>query len=237
MIPLLKKEITSFFASPMGYLVIGLFLIVNGLFLWVFPGEYNILDAGFADLAAFFELAPWILIFLIPAVTMRTFSEELKLGTMELLTTKPISLRNIVFGKYVGAVLLIMLAIVPTLLYIYTISALGNPAGNWDVGSTICSYIGLLFLVMAFTAIGIFASTLSQNQIVAFIISVFLCFFFYFGFEGIASITAATVVADLGLQAHYSSISRGVIDTRDVIYFISSAALFIVFTILKLEKK
>ena len=237
MIPLLKKEITSFFASPMGYLVIGLFLIVNGLFLWVFPGEYNILDAGFADLAAFFELAPWILIFLIPAVTMRTFSEELKLGTMELLTTKPISLRNIVFGKYVGAVLLIMLAIVPTLLYIYTISALGNPAGNWDVGSTIGSYIGLLFLVMAFTAIGIFASTLSQNQIVAFIISVFLCFFFYFGFEGIASITAATVVADLGLQAHYSSISRGVIDTRDVIYFISSAALFIVFTILKLEKK
>lgn len=237
MLPILKKEIVSFFASPIGYLVIGLFLVINGLFLWVFTGDYNILDAGFADLSAFFELAPWIFIFLIPAITMRSFSEELKLGTLELLLTKPISLRGIVLGKYFGAILLIVIALLPTLLYIYTISELGAPTGNWDVGSTLGSYLGLLFLVFAFTAIGIFASTLSHNQIVAFILGVFLCFLFYFGFEGISTVFASNIITDLGLQHHYTSISRGVVDTRDVVYFFSVAAVFIAFTVLKLQKK
>ncbi|MAZ71531.1 MAG: gliding motility-associated ABC transporter permease subunit GldF [Flavobacteriaceae bacterium] len=236
MLPILKKEITSFFASPIGYMVIGLFLVVNGLFLWVFSGDYNILDAGFADLNPFFELAPWILLFLIPAITMRAFSEELKQGTLELLVTKPISLRSIVLGKYFGALFLIVLALLPTLFYILTISSLGNPAGNWDVGSTMGSYLGLLFLAMAYTAIGIFASTLSENQIVAFIIAVFLCFVFYFGFEGLASVNSSLDVSYLGLKAHFTSISRGVIDTRDVIYFLSIAALFLFFTVLKLRK-
>lgn len=237
MIPIIKKEIHSFFASPIGYLVIGLFLVVNGLFLWVFSGAYNIFDSGFADLAPFYELAPWILLFLIPAVTMRAFSDELKLGTIELLLTKPLSLHSIVGGKYFGSMILIIIALFPTLLYIFTISDLGNPQGNWDLGSTLGSYIGLLFLVAAYTAIGIFASSLSQNQIVAFLISVFLCFVLYYGFEGLASISSNLAFEKLGMKAHFDSVSRGVIDTRDLIYFISITFLFLAFTVFKLRKR
>src|SRR5690554_3964022 len=176
MISIIKLEINSFFSSTIGYLVISMFLIINGLFLWAFKGNFNILDSGFADLSPFFELAPWVLLFLIPAVCMRAFSDELKSGTLELLLTKPLTLQQIVLGKYFGAVILILIALLPTLLYVYTISSLGNPPGNFDVGSTIGSYIGLLFLFLTSTSIGIFASTLTQNQIVAFIIAVFLCF-------------------------------------------------------------
>ncbi|WP_339702247.1 gliding motility-associated ABC transporter permease subunit GldF [uncultured Marixanthomonas sp.] len=237
MTALIKREITAFFASPIGYLVIGIFLLINGLFLWVFTGDYNILDAGFADLSSFFQLAPWVLLFLIPAVTMRSFSDEIKMGTLELLLTKPISLKNIVLGKYFGAVILIVIALLPTLLYIITISQLGNPAGNWDVGSTLGSYIGLLFLVLAYTAIGVFSSTLSQNQIVAFIISVFLCFVLYYGFEGITNLGIDFPIETLGMKAHFDSVARGVLDTRDIIYFLSISALFISFTILKLKKR
>ena len=237
MIALIKREISAFFASTIGYLVIAVFLVINGLFLWVFKGDYNILDAGFADLAPFFELAPWVLLFLIPAVTMRSFSDELKMGTLELLVTKPISLKNIVLGKYIGAVLLILIALLPTILYIVTISQLGNPAGNWDVGSTIGSYIGLFFLVLAYTAIGIFSSTLSHNQIVAFIISVFLCFVLYYGFEGITNLGIDFPIETLGMKAHFDSVARGVLDTRDIVYFLSIAGFFIVCTILKLKKR
>ncbi len=241
MIALIQREINSFFSSPIGYLVIGLFLVVNGLFLWVFKEPFNILDAGFADLAFFFQLSPWILIFLIPAVTMRSFSDEKKMGTLELLFTKPIAIHSIILGKYFGALILILLALIPTLLYVYTISELGNPAGNWDLGSTVGSYLGLLFLVIAYTAIGIFSSTLSENQIVAFIIAVFLCFFMYYGFEGFANYdlfgTYDYAISRLGMQAHFESISRGVLDTRDVIYFLSIALLFLGLTTIKLQKK
>ena len=239
MLAILKKEINSFFATSVGYLVIALFLLINGLFLWIFKGDYNILDNGFADLNSFFELAPWVFLFLIPAITMRAFSDEKKMGTLELLLTKPISLKSIVLGKYFGAVILICLALLPTLLYIITISNLGNPTGNWDFGSTLGSYIGLLFLVFAYTAIGVFASTLSKNQIVAFIIAVFLCFFMYYGFEGIASITTISnfLIASLGMKAHFNSVARGVIDTRDLIYFLSVSVLFISFTIFKLGRE
>ncbi|WP_203296250.1 gliding motility-associated ABC transporter permease subunit GldF [Luteirhabdus pelagi] len=236
MIALIKKEITAFFASTIGYLVIGVYLVLNGLFLWVFGGNFNILDSGFADLAPYFELAPWVLLFLIPAITMRAFSEELRMGTLELLLTKPISLNNIVLGKYFGAVLLIILAVLPTLLYIFTISELGNPPGNWDVGSTIGSFIGLLFLILAYSAIGIFSSTLSENQIVAFIIGVILCFLLYYGFEGLASLGGDFAIEELGMKAHFDSVARGVLDTRDIIYFVSIAALFLFFTTLKLRK-
>src|SRR5690606_30245484 len=181
MFAILNKEINSFFASPIGYLVIAVFLLLNGLFLWLFKGDFNILDSGFADLSTFFLLSPWILIFLIPAVTMRSFSDEKKQGTLELLLTKPISTLQIVLGKYFGAFILIVIALLPTLLYVFTISKLGAIEGNLDVGSVMGSYFGLLFLVAAYTSIGIFASTLSDNQIVAFIIAVFICFFFYFG--------------------------------------------------------
>ena len=238
MLAIIKREINSFFASPIGYLVIGLFLVINGLFLWVFNGNYNILDAGFADLSGFFELAPWVLLFLIPAVTMRAFSDENKMGTLELLLTKPIKLRDIVLGKYFGAVLLIFIALIPTLLYVFTVSNLGSPSGNLDVGSILGSYIGLLFLVLAYAAIGVFASTLSNNQIVAFIIAVFLCFTLYYGFEGLSAIfDSDTSIESFGMKAHFDSVARGVIDTRDIIYFLSIAVLFIGFTILKLQKE
>jgi ABC-2 type transport system permease protein len=233
---IIQKEINSFFAGPIGYLVIAVFLVINGLFLWVFGGDYNIFDAGFADLAAFFELAPWVLLFLVPAVTMRAFSDENKMGTLELLLTKPISLQRIILGKYFGALFLIVLALLPTTLYIWTISDLGNPPGNWDVGSTLGSYLGLLFLALAYTAIGIFASTLSKNQIVAFIAAVFICFALYFGFEGISSISGSLNLSYFGMKAHFNSIARGVIDTRDVIYFLSITVLFLVCTFLKLKE-
>lgn len=229
MFALLKKEITSFFASPIGYLVLAIFLIINGLFLWLFKNEFNILDYGFADLTSFFTLAPWVLIFLIPAVTMRSFSEEKRQGTLELLLTRPITKLQIVLGKYCGAVVLIVLALIPTLLYVYTVYKLGNPSGNLDIASTIGSYIGLLFLVASYTAIGVFSSSLSKNQIVAFIISVFTCLFFYIGFESLADFIA---VDDLGMQAHYESLSRGIIDTRDLLYFLSVTIIFILLTTL-----
>ncbi len=237
MYAIIRKEVTSFFASPIGYLVIALFLVINGLFLWVFSGEYNIFDAGFADLSPFFQLAPWVLLFLIPAVSMRAFSDEKKMGTLELLLTKPISLRNIILGKYFGALYLIIIAIAPSLLYVSTISELGSPSGNLDVGSTIGSYIGLLFLAMAYTAIGIFASTLSKNQIVAFIIAVFICFAFYFRFEGISSISSSLDVSFFGMKEHFNSVARGVIDTRDLVYFLSLTIVFLVLTYLKLKEE
>ncbi len=234
MLTIIKREINSFFSSTIGYLVIAVFLVINGLFLWVFSGNYNILDSGFADLSPYFELAPWVLLFLIPAVCMRAFSDEMKMGTLELLLTKPISLKQIVLGKYFGAVILIIIALIPTILYVFTISELGNPPGNWDVGSTIGSYVGLLFLVFAYTSIGIFSSTLSQNQIVAFIIAVFLCFALYYGFEGFTSSTFN--ISQLGMKAHFDSVARGVLDTRDLIYFLSITLFFIALTVLKLKK-
>jgi ABC-2 type transport system permease protein len=230
MLAILKKEINSFFSSPIGYLVIGLFLLTNGLFLWVFKGDFNILDYGFADLSSFFLIAPWILMFLIPAVTMRSFSDEKKQGTLELLLTKPISKLQIVLGKYFGALVLIIIALIPTLLYVYTIYELGNPLGNLDFGSTIGSYFGLLFLVISYTSIGIFASTLSENQIVAFLIAISLCFIFYIGFEGMANLTSNLFIEQLGMSYHFKSISRGVLDTRDITYFLSITVFFIVLT-------
>ncbi|KGO91967.1 gliding motility-associated ABC transporter permease subunit GldF [Flavobacterium subsaxonicum] len=232
---LLLREIKSFFGSPIGYLVIAIFLLLNGLFLFVFKGDFNILDSGFADLSPFFTLAPWIFIFLIPAVTMRSFSDEKKQGTIELLFTKPLSIWEIVNGKFFGALILILLALLPTLIYVYVLSYFGNPEGNIDMGSTLGSYFGLLFLVAGYTAIGIFTSTLSDNQIVAFIVSVFLCFAFYFGFEGLSGYLGGDFVAALGMDYHFKSMSRGVLDSRDILYFISITVLFLSLTVYKLK--
>ena len=234
---ILFREINSFFGSPIGYLVIAIFLLLNGLFLWVFEGDFNILDSGFADLSPFFTLAPWILIFLIPAVTMRSFSDEKKQGTLELLLTKPLSVWQIVNGKFFAALLLIVIAIIPTLIYVWVIYGLGMPVGNIDLGSTLGSYFGLLFLIAAYSSIGIFTSALSDNQIVAFILSVFLCFFFYFGFEGLATYLSSidTFVSGLGMDQHFKSMSRGVLDTRDILYFVSITMLFLSFTVFKLK--
>jgi ABC-2 type transport system permease protein len=234
---LLLREIKSFFGSPIGYLVIAIFLLLNGLFLWVFEGDFNILNSGFADMSPFFTISPWIFIFLIPAVTMRSFSDEKKQGTIELLFTKPLSIWEIVNGKFFGALLLIILALIPTITYVVVLSAFGNPEGNIDMGSTLGSYFGLLFLIAGYTSVGIFTSTLSDNQIVAFIVSVFLCFIFYFGFEGIAGFAGSLsgFVASLGMDYHFKSMSRGVLDTRDIIYFLSVTIAFLSFTVYKLK--
>jgi len=236
MLAILKKEINTFFSSPIGYLVITIFLLLNGLFLWVFKGDFNILDYGFADLSSFFLIAPWILMFLIPAVTMRSFSDEKKQGTLELLLTKPISKLQIVLGKYFGALILIIIALLPTLLYVYTVYELGSPVGNLDMGSTMGSYFGLLFLITSYTAIGVFSSTLSENQIVAFLIALSLCFLFYIGFEGIADFTSSSIFEQIGMSYHFKSMSRGVLDTRDIIYFLSISIFFIVLTKLNFKK-
>ncbi|MGV7105812.1 gliding motility-associated ABC transporter permease subunit GldF [Flavobacterium sp. U410] len=234
---LLLREIKSFFGSPIGYLVIAIFLLLNGLFLWVFDGDYNILNSGFADMSPFFKLSPWIFIFLIPAITMKSFSDEKKQGTLELLFTKPLSIWEIVNGKFLGAFTLSVLALLPTLIYVWMISYFGYPPGNIDMGSTMGSYFGLLFLVASYTAIGIFTSTLSDNQIVAFILSVFICFIFYFGFDGVANLLkqSNSFIAQLGMDYHFKSMGRGVIDTRDVLYFVSVTTTFLAFTVYKLK--
>lgn len=237
MIAILRKELNLFFASPIGYLVIAVFLVVNGLFLWVFKGDFNILNAGFADLNSFFFITPWFFIFLIPAMTMRSFSDEIRLGTIEILKTKPITNWEIVLGKYLGSFILIIMALIPTLTYVYTVNRLGNPLGNLDFGSTLGSYFGLLFLASAFTAIGLFSSTLSNNQIVSFIIGSILCFILFYGFDALAELVPFDnfQVENLGMNAHFKSISRGVIDSNDVVYFMSITYLFLYLTKLKID--
>ena len=231
---ILLKELNSFFSSPIAYLVIAVYLIINGLFLWVFKGDFNILHAGFADLNSYFFLAPWIFMFLIPAITMRSFSDEINTGTIELLKTKPLTNWDLIFGKFLGSLILVLIAILPTLVYIYSIYQLGNPVGNIKFGATFGSFAGLLFLASTYTSIGIFSSTISKNQIVSFIIAVFISFFLYYGFEALADFNSFGnldyTIQNFGMNAHFNSISKGVIDTRDLIYFISITCFFLLLT-------
>ncbi len=232
MFAILKKEIKSFFASTIGYLVIGIFLLMTGLFLWVFEGEFNVFDYGYADLTPYFQLCPWIFLFLIPAVTMRSLSDERSAGTLELLLTKPLGETALVLGKFFGALLLIIIALIPTLIYVYAIDRLGNPIDNYDAGVVLGSYFGVLFLAMVYTAIGIFASSLTRNQVVAFITAVVICFVLYYGLD---ALTSAEIVQQWSLRSHFDSISRGVLDTRDLLYFTSLTALFLLFTVIKVK--
>lgn len=231
---LLLKEIRSFLSSVIGYVVMAVFLLLTGLFMWGFPGNLLVLDQGYATLDTLFYVAPWVFMFLVPAVTMRSFSEEKRTGTIELLFTRPLTDFQIILAKYFAGVILVLLALLPTLIYYYSVYYLGNPVGNIDQGGTIGSYIGLLFLAAGFTAIGIFASSLSDNQVVAFILALFLCFVCYSGLEQIASFDLLgsfdRFVQELGIAEHYDSMSRGVIDTRDVVYFVSLSGIFIVLT-------
>jgi ABC-2 type transport system permease protein len=241
MFTLFRKEIRSFLSSLIGYAVIIVFLLINGLFLWIFPQESNILDFGFASIENFFMLAPWVFLFLIPAITMRSFSEEQKTGTIELLITKPITDKEIILAKYLAGLVLVIFSILPTLLYYYTVSKLGLPPGNIDHGATWGSYVGLLFLGAGFVAIGLFSSTISGNQIVSFLLAVFLCGFMYLGFDFIYNLSVfgsiGLIVKGIGINAHYNSISRGVIDSRDVIYFLSLIAFFLMLTRFRLERR
>ncbi len=240
MLALIRKEINTFFSSTVGYLVIAIFLVLSGLFLWVFKGQFNILNSGFADLTPFFQVAPWILLFLIPAITMRSISEEKKQGTLELLLTKPFNNWHLILGKYLGSLALILIALLPSLLYVITIYQLGSPVGNIDFGSTFGSYIALLLLCASYTSIGIFSSSISNNQIVAFLLALFLSFLFYFGFGGFANYellgTSDYFFEQLGMQLHYDRISKGVLDTRDMLYFVIISALFVMLTFIILSK-
>lgn len=234
MLTLLKKEINEFFSSITGYIVVTVFLLATGLFMWVFPGQFNVLDSGYATLNSLFTIAPWIFLFLVPAVTMRMIADEKKSGTMELLLTRPITDMQIVTAKYFSAILLVLIALLPTLIYFISVYHLGNPQGNIDVGGTTGSYIGLFFLAAIYTAIGVFSSSLTNNQIISFIIAVILSFFFYMGFDFLGSMAIFsgidTFIVDLGINAHYKSMSRGVIDTRDVVYFVSVVVVFLYLT-------
>jgi ABC-2 type transport system permease protein len=213
------------------YITIGVFLLVMGLFLWVFP-DSSILDYGYSGLDSLFSTAPYLFMFLIPAVTMRSLAEERKEGTFELLATRPISDWQIIGGKYLACLVIVLFALVPTLIYYYTVYTLGNPVGNIDTGAVIGSYIGLFLLGGAFTAIGIFASSITNNQIIAFTVAVFLSFFAFSGFDSLSGLLSLQNYAlqDFGINEHYQSISRGVLDTRDLIYFLSFIAVFLTIT-------
>lgn len=241
MFSLFKKEFCNFFASPMGYIVIGVFLCLTGLFLWVFPGEYNILDNGYANMDGLFNFAPWLYLFLVPAVTMRLFAEERRTGTIELLKTRPISSLSIVLSKYLAGVALVLFSLLPTLLFFLSVWMLGDPQGNIDMGGTWGSYIGLFFLATVYVAIGLFASSLTDNQIVSFIVAAVLCFFAYIGFDIISGMASSgeteSFIASLGISAHYDSMSRGVIDSRDVIYYIILIVIFLFFTKQMVDRK
>ncbi len=236
MIAISLREIKAFFGSPIGYLVIGVFLVINGLFLWVFDGTYNIPQSGFADLSPFFFLAPWVFVFLLPAVTMRSFSEEIKQGTIELLLTKPLSVWSIVLGKFFGVLILTLLAILPTIVYPWVLQDYLLDGQVFDLGSVIGSYIGLVFLSGAYASIGIFASSLTNNQVISFIIAVLGCLFFSYGITVLQSVSALHWIGQFGINAHFNSISKGVIDTRDIIYFLSFTVLFLSFTVFRINQ-
>ncbi len=238
---LYKKELRAFFSSIIGYLTIGVFLVLTGLTLWVFKGDFNILDYGYAGLDGLFLTGPFLYLFLIPAITMRSMAEERRGGTMEMLMTRPLSDWTIVWAKFLAAWTLVFISLLPTLVAYFSVYALGDPVGNIDTGSVAGSYIGLLLLGGAFAAIGVFCSSLTQNQIVAFITAAVLCAAIYLGFESVYNMgmqgSAGLFMRKLGAAYHYESISRGVIDTRDVLYFVSVGALFLMGTRLVLQSR
>lgn len=233
MLTIFLKEINSFFNSLIAYIVIAVFLTGIGLFMWVFP-EFSVLEYGFADMSTLFVMGPYVFMFLIPAITMRTFAEEKKDGTIEMLLTKPLSDGQIIAGKYLSSLALVVFALVPTLVYYYSVFFLGDPEGNIDSAAVAGSYIGLLLLGAVFTSIGIFASVISTNQIVSFIIAVFFCFLVYQGFAYLSRMEvwggAATLIDQLGIAYHYDALSKGLIDSRDVIYFLSIVFIMLLFT-------
>lgn len=241
MVEILKKELNMFFSSLTAYIVIGVFLVVMGLFMWVFP-EYSVLEYCYATMEQLFSMAPWIFVFLVPAITMRSLAEETQTGTIEFLVTKPVKLFHIILGKYLACVLLIAFALLPTLLYYYTIYELGSPKGNLDSGAIWGSYLGLFLLGALYASIGLFASSLTNNQIVAFMLAAFLCFFCHWGFYYISSLpiflgSSDDLIQMLGVDYHYNSISRGVVDTRDIIYFLSFIAFFLGLTHIKMSSE
>ncbi len=238
MITILLKEINEFLDSLIAYVVIGVFLTGIGLLTWIFPST-SVLEYGYATLETLFSLGPYVFMFLIPAITMKSFTEEKKSGTIELLYTLPFKHHEIILGKFLAGFLLVIVSVLPTLIYYFSLSALGNPAGNLDTPGIIGSYVGLILLGGVFTAIGIFASALTQNQIVAFISSAFLCYFCYAGFSSLAEFggTFASSLEKFGMLFHYNSLSRGVIDGTDLAYFFGLGFMLILLTVQILKRR
>lgn len=232
-----KKEVSTFFNSLIAYIVIGVFLLLTGLMFWLYP-DTNILDYGYAEMDAFFQIAPYILLFFVPAVTMRMLSEEIKSGTIELLFTKPLSVWDIVFGKFLSCVFIIVLALLPTLIYYFSIYKLGNPVGNVDSASVFGSYFGLVLLASVYAAVGIFMSSLTKNQVVAFLLAAVCSYILFVGIEQFSALFSGSIqffLSYLGLSFHYNSIGKGIVDSRDVIYFVSVSVFFLLLTLLSLN--
>ena len=240
MYALFLKEIRSFLNSLIGYITMAVFLIATGIFMWVFSGPSNVLDFGEASLQSLFINAPNIFLFLIPAITMRSFAEEKRTGTIEILMTKPLSDFQIILAKYFAGVALVLLSLLPTLIFYYSVVELGDTFGNIDHASAWGAYIGLFLLGAVFVAIGIFASSITTNQVIAFMIALLLCFAIYIGFQFLAAIFSAPfdlIFMNLGIHEHYVSLQRGVIDSRDIIYYVSAISLFLLLTKLALQTR
>jgi ABC-2 type transport system permease protein len=230
MLAIFRKEISGFFSSLTGYIVIIVFLLVNSLFMWVLPGELNILDSGYAGLDSLFFISPWVFLFLVPAITMRMIAEEKRLGTIELIYSRPITERAVIYGKYFASVSLVLLSLLPGLIYYLSVYYLGETHGNLDIGGTWGAFAGLFFLASIYASVGIFASSLTENQVIAFIIAVLFCFILFAGFDSFAYLPGLKkldeIVIGLGINEHYKSMSRGVIDINDVAYFLSVVVIF-----------
>jgi len=230
MFAIFRKEISGFFSTLTGYIVIVVFLLVNSLFMWVLPGEWNILETGYAGLDTLFFLSPWIFLFLVPAITMRMIAEERRLGTIELIYSKPLTERSVIYGKFFASVALVLLSLLPVAVYYITVYILGETPGNLDRGGTAGAFIGLFFLASVYASAGIFSSSITDNQVIAFILAVLICFFLFAGFDSFAYLPGLKKVDELvirlGINEHYKSISRGVIDLTDITYFVSLIIIF-----------
>ncbi|MFC2114365.1 gliding motility-associated ABC transporter permease subunit GldF [Bacteroidota bacterium] len=240
MLAIYKKEINSFFSSVIAYVVIIVFLLANSVFLWLIP-DSNIFDYGYSTLEQLFEMAPWVFMFLVPAITMRSFAEEQKNGTLEIILTKPVSDLKIILGKYFSGLSLVLFSLLPSLIYFFSVYQLSSPVGNMDIGGTWGSYLGLFFLGAVYVSIGIFASSVSDNQIISFILALFICFFFFSLLDllrGLILISPIDPILEyLSINTHYVSISRGIVDSRDLVYFISFSAFFLLLSLLIIEKR
>ena len=238
MLAIFRKEISGFFSTLTGYIVIIVFLLINSLFMWVLPGELNILDSGYAGLDTLFFISPWVFLLLVPAITMRMIAEEKRLGTIELIYSRPVNEREVIYGKYLASVSLVLFSLLPGLIYYLSVYYLGETHGNLDIGGTWGAFTGLFFLAAIYASVGIFASSLTDNQVIAFIIAVLLCFILFTGFDSLAYLPGLKkldeLIIGLGINEHYKSMSRGVIDLKDVVYFLSVIVIFNEATQLKL---
>lgn len=241
MFAIYRKELRYCFATPVGYIVIGLYWVVMSLFLWVLPGQYNILDSGYAQVDGLFELSGWLFLLLCPALTMRLFAEEKQSGTWNLLKTKPLSLSRIVWEKYLAAWTVVILAQIPCLIHYILVYFLADPVGNIDSGAFFGAFIGLFFISAAFCAVGLWASSLTKSQIVAFIIGFAVSFLLFYGFDLLSMLfhtgDMVNAIQNFGLNSHYQSMARGVIDLRDVVWFVTVSVLFVLLTIQHLDRE